>query len=198
MWAAKPWPRLLRAVLVRLALDVHLTPAPPHPMPTPPTPPLVPVNDAFGTAHRAHSSMVGVTHEQRGSGLLLKRELDYFAQALEAPKRPFVAILGGAKVSDKIMLIENLLDKVDAMIIGGGMAYTFKKVLSGMPIGGSLFDEKGAEKVLAMKAKADARGVALHLPTDFVCGACSRGAGRGRGHRPLSSLALAGGPIDAC
>lgn len=85
------------------------------------------VNDAFGTAHRAHSSMVGVKLEQRASGFLLKKELQYFAKALENPDRPFLAILGGAKVSDKILLIENLLDKVNEMIIGGGMAFTFLK-----------------------------------------------------------------------
>jgi len=93
------------------------------------------VNDAFGTAHRAHSSMVGVKHEQRACGFLLKKELQYFAKALEAPDRPFLAILGGAKVSDKILLIENLLDKVDEMIIGGGMAFTFLKVSQGMKVG---------------------------------------------------------------
>lgn len=76
------------------------------------------INDAFGTAHRAHSSMVGVDLEKKAAGALLKKELDYFAAALEAPKRPFLAILGGAKVSDKIKLIENLLAKVDVMIIG--------------------------------------------------------------------------------
>ena len=86
------------------------------------------VNDAFGTAHRAHSSMVGVDLPVRVAGLLMKKELTYFSQALEAPPRPFVAILGGAKVSDKIQLIHNLLDKCDELIIGGGMAFTFTKV----------------------------------------------------------------------
>ena len=92
------------------------------------------VNDAFGTAHRAHSSMVGVELEQRAAGFLLKKELGYFARALETPSHPFLSVLGGAKVSDKIKLIENLLDKVDEMLIGGGMAFTFKKV-SGRPRG---------------------------------------------------------------
>ena len=78
------------------------------------------INDAFGTAHRAHSSVVGVKLDQRAAGYLMKKELDYFGRVLENPERPFLAILGGAKVSDKIQLIENLLDKVNALIIGGG------------------------------------------------------------------------------
>ncbi|RKO94940.1 phosphoglycerate kinase, partial [Caulochytrium protostelioides] len=99
------------------------------------------VNDAFGTAHRAHSSMVGVQLETRVAGFLMKKELDFFAKALESPERPFVAILGGAKVSDKIQLIENLLDQVDKCIICGGMAFTFLKVQDGVEIGESLFDK---------------------------------------------------------
>lgn len=87
------------------------------------------INDAFGTAHRAHSSMVGINLPDRAAGLLLQKELEFFSKALNHPERPFLAILGGAKVSDKILLIENLLDKVDEMIIGGGMAYTFKHVI---------------------------------------------------------------------
>ena len=83
------------------------------------------INDAFGTAHRAHASMVGVALPQKCAGLLLKKELDYFAKALESPQKPFLAILGGAKVADKIQLIRNLLPLVDEMIIGGGMAFTF-------------------------------------------------------------------------
>lgn len=92
------------------------------------------VNDAFGTAHRAHSSVVGIDLPVRAAGLLMKKELQFFAQVLEEPKKPFLAILGGAKVSDKIQLIENLLDKVDAMIIGGGMAFTFKKTLENVKV----------------------------------------------------------------
>ncbi|KAK3722046.1 hypothetical protein QZH41_020156 [Actinostola sp. cb2023] len=126
------------------------------------------VNDAFGTAHRAHSSMVGVDHSQRAAGFLLKKELDYFAKALESPERPFLAILGGAKVADKIQLIENLLDKVDEMIIGGGMAYTFTKVIHNMEIGDSLFDPKGAEIVQKLVDKAKDKGVKLCFPVDFV------------------------------
>src|SRR3954467_6509202 len=87
------------------------------------------VNDAFGTAHRAHSSMVGVKLPQRAAGFLLKKELDAFAHVLESPQRPLLAILGGAKVADKIQLISNLIEKADELIIGGGMAYTFLKVL---------------------------------------------------------------------
>eukprot|EP00117_Sycon_ciliatum_P011234 scpid40359/ scgid12802/ Phosphoglycerate kinase len=126
------------------------------------------INDAFGTAHRAHSSMVGVAHAQRAAGFLLKKELSYFAKALESPERPFLAILGGAKVSDKILLIENLLDKVNELIIGGGMAYTFTKTLNGMEIGGSLFDEQGAEVVSRIMEKANRNNVKIHFPSDFV------------------------------
>lgn len=126
------------------------------------------INDAFGTAHRAHASMVGVTLPQRAAGFLMQKELEYFGKALSNPERPFLAILGGAKVKDKIQLIENLLDKVDAMIVGGGMAYTFKKVIDGMSIGSSLFDADGAKIVDKLVAKAKERGVALHFPVDYV------------------------------
>ncbi|XP_047234461.1 phosphoglycerate kinase 1 [Girardinichthys multiradiatus] len=126
------------------------------------------VNDAFGTAHRAHSSMVGVNLPQKAAGFLMKKELDYFAMALEKPQRPFLAILGGAKVKDKIQLINNMLDKVDEMIIGGGMAFTFLKVLNDMEIGTSLFDEEGAGIVKDLMAKAKKNGVKITLPVDFV------------------------------
>jgi phosphoglycerate kinase len=126
------------------------------------------VNDAFGTAHRAHSSMVGVTHEKRASGFLMQVELDYFNKALSSPDRPFLAIMGGAKVADKIQLIENLLDKVNIMIIGGGMAYTFKKVVNGMQIGNSLFDAEGAKIVEGLVKKAKDKGVELVFPVDYV------------------------------
>ncbi|XP_017771931.1 PREDICTED: phosphoglycerate kinase-like [Nicrophorus vespilloides] len=92
------------------------------------------VNDAFGTAHRAHSSMMGDGFDVRAAGFLLKKELQYFAKALDNPEAPFLAILGGAKVADKIQLIENLLDKVNEMIIGGGMSYTFLKESRGMKV----------------------------------------------------------------
>ncbi|KYK54428.1 Phosphoglycerate kinase [Drechmeria coniospora] len=126
------------------------------------------INDAFGTAHRAHSSMVGVDLPQKAAGFLMKKELDYFAQALESPKRPFLAILGGAKVSDKIQLIDNLLDKVNTLIVCGGMAFTFKKTLDGMPIGNSLFDEAGAKTVPQLVKKAKDKNVKLVLPVDYI------------------------------
>lgn len=126
------------------------------------------VNDAFGTAHRAHSSMLGEGYDQRASGFLLKKELQYFAKALDNPERPFLAILGGAKVADKIQLIDNLLDKVNEMIIGGGMAYTFVKELKGVNIGNSLFDAEGAKIVKSLVEKAVKNNVQLHLPVDFI------------------------------
>lgn len=126
------------------------------------------VNDAFGTAHRAHSSMVGVNLPQKAAGFLMKKELDYFAKALESPERPFLAILGGAKVQDKIQLINNMLDKVNEMIIGGGMAFTFLKVLNNMQIGNSLFDEEGSKIVKDLMAKAEKNGVKITLPVDFI------------------------------
>ncbi|XP_071787635.1 phosphoglycerate kinase 1-like [Asterias amurensis] len=126
------------------------------------------INDAFGTAHRAHSSMVGVDLPKKAAGFLMKKELAYFAKALHNPDRPFLAILGGAKVKDKIQLISNMLDKVNEMIIGGGMAYTFLKVLNGMEIGGSLFDEDGAKIVGDLMKTAEKNGVKIHLPSDFI------------------------------
>jgi len=128
------------------------------------------VNDAFGTAHRGHSSMMGQGYQQRASGFLLAKELKYFAKALCDPERPFLAILGGAKVADKIQLIENMLDKVDEMIIGGGMAFTFRKVQDNMAIGNSLYDEEGAKIVPSLMEKAKAKNVKIHLPVDFVTG----------------------------
>ncbi len=128
------------------------------------------VNDAFGTAHRAHSSMVGVTLPVKAAGFLMEAELKAFAKVLDNPDRPLLAILGGAKIADKIPLINNLLDKADKVIIGGGMAYTFHKVNRGMKIGSSLFDKAGAEIVAELEAKAKAKGVELIFPIDFVCG----------------------------
>lgn len=128
------------------------------------------VNDAFGTAHRAHSSMVGCQLAQKASGFLMKKELSYFSKALESPEKPFLAILGGAKVADKIQLIENMLDKVDEMIVGGGMAFTFLKVLNNMEIGNSLYDEEGSKIVQKLMDKAKANNVQIHLPVDFVTG----------------------------
>jgi len=126
------------------------------------------VNDAFGTAHRAHSSMVGEGYTTKAAGLLVAKELDAFAKVLDTPAKPVLAILGGAKVSDKIQLIENMLDKVDSMIVGGGMAYTFLKVMHNMPIGSSLYDEEGAKTVPQILEKAKAKGVEITLPVDFV------------------------------
>jgi len=127
------------------------------------------VNDAFGTAHRAHSSMVGVNLPEKAAGFLMEAELKAFAAVIASPRRPLLAILGGAKIADKIPLIRNLIDKADEIIIGGGMAYTFKKVLDGMEIGDSLFDPEGAKIVRELADKAKARGVNLLLPVDYVC-----------------------------
>ncbi|KAF5102808.1 hypothetical protein D0Z03_000362 [Geotrichum reessii] len=128
------------------------------------------VNDAFGTAHRAHSSVVGVDLPQRAAGFLVSKELTYFAKALEHPERPFLAILGGAKVSDKIQLIDNLLTKVNILIIGGGMAFTFKKTLENVKIGNSLFDEEGSKIVADLVKKAKENNVEIVLPVDYVVG----------------------------
>ncbi|KAG8144320.1 hypothetical protein E2320_012847 [Naja naja] len=114
------------------------------------------------------SSMVGVNLPQKAAGFLMKKELDYFAKALENPEHPFLAILGGAKVQDKIQLISNMLDKVNEMIIGGGMAFTFLKVLNNMEIGNSLFDEEGSKIVKDLMAKAEKNGVRITLPVDFI------------------------------
>merc|ERR1712039_748503 len=125
-------------------------------------------NDAFGTAHRAHSSMVGEGFDVKAAGGLMSKELDAFAKVLDSPAKPVLAILGGAKVSDKIQLIMNLLDKVDKMIIGGGMAYTFLKVSDKMEIGTSLYDEEGAKIVPEIMEKAAALGCEIILPVDFT------------------------------
>lgn len=126
------------------------------------------INDAFGTAHRAHSSMVGIQASERAAGFLMGKELSYFSKALENPKRPFLAILGGAKVSDKIQLINNLIPKVDRLIVGGGMAFTFKKAYENMPIGDSLFDAEGAKIVPEIMANAEKHNVEVILPVDFI------------------------------
>lgn len=130
------------------------------------------VNDAFGSAHRAHSSTVGVTAfvETAACGYLIQKELKYLGNAVEQPERPFYAILGGAKVSDKIKVIENLLEKTDGIIIGGGMAYTFLKA-QGYTIGKSLVEEDKLDYALDMIAKAKEKNVAFMLPVDHVCGA---------------------------
>jgi len=127
------------------------------------------VNDAFGTAHRAHSSMVGVGLPVKAAGFLMEAELKAFAAVLDQPQRPLLANLGGAKIADKIPLIQNLIKKADEIIIGGGMAYTFKKVTHGMEIGMSLFDADGAKLVPELVAQAKARGVKLIFPVDYIC-----------------------------
>lgn len=128
------------------------------------------VNDAFGTSHRAHSSVTGVDLPDKVAGFLVEKELAAFAAVLENPQRPLLAILGGAKIADKIPLIRSLIDKADDIIIGGGMAYTFLKVLNGMQIGNSLYDPAGAEIVPELVAKAKEKGVRIHLPVDFITG----------------------------
>jgi phosphoglycerate kinase len=112
--------------------------------------------------------MVGIDLPQKASGFLMKKELEYFAKALENPQRPFLAILGGAKVSDKIQLIDNLLGKVDSLIICGGMAFTFKKTLDNVKIGNSLFDEAGSKTVGDIVEKAKKNNVEIVLPVDSV------------------------------
>jgi phosphoglycerate kinase len=127
------------------------------------------VNDAFGTAHRAHCSTVGVSEytEENVCGYLIQKELKFLGEAVEKPVKPFVAILGGAKVSDKIAVIENLLDKVDTLIIGGGMAYTFLKA-QGYEIGTSLLEEDKVDYAKEMMDKAKSKGVNLLLPVDNI------------------------------
>jgi phosphoglycerate kinase len=127
------------------------------------------VNDAFGTAHRAHASTVGITKfvQKSAAGLLMEKELQYLGKALENPERPFVAILGGAKVSDKIGVIQNLLGKVDSLIIGGGMAYTFLKA-QGQAIGKSLVEADKIDLAKDLLQQAKARKVKFLLPTDHV------------------------------
>nr|WP_307759890.1 phosphoglycerate kinase [uncultured Peptostreptococcus sp.] len=127
------------------------------------------VNDAFGTAHRAHCSTVGAGQflQERVCGYLIQKEIDFLGSAVENPERPFLAILGGAKVSSKLGVINNLLDKVDTLIIGGGMGYTFLKAL-GHEIGTSLVEEDKIDYAKDMMAKAEEKGVKLLLPIDIV------------------------------
>jgi len=127
------------------------------------------VNDAFGTAHRAHASTEGVTHYLKPSvgGLLIEKELQYLQNAIEDPKRPLVAIIGGSKVSSKITVIESLLEKVDKLLIGGGMIFTFYKA-RGLSVGKSLAEDEFLELATTLEAKAKEKGVALLLPTDVV------------------------------
>ena len=128
------------------------------------------VDDAFGSCHRAHCSTEGVTKflSPCVAGYLIGKELDIMGKALENPERPFVAVLGGAKIADKLNVIDNLLEKVDTLIIGGGMAYTFLNAM-GYGVGKSLLDETKIEYCKNMMAKADEKGVKLLLPIDIVC-----------------------------
>ncbi|MFN9334111.1 MAG: phosphoglycerate kinase, partial [Planctomycetota bacterium] len=128
------------------------------------------VNDAFGTAHRAHSSVSGLVGMPCAAGFLMQQELDAFAKVLQSPARPFVAILGGAKVSDKLPVIENLLPKVDTLIIGGAMAYTFL-AQQGLPVGTSLVERDLVEAAGKVLAQAKAAGKRILLPVDHVCAA---------------------------
>ena len=126
------------------------------------------VNDAFGTAHRAHASTEGVTHYLPSvSGFLLEKEIQYLGNAVDNPVRPFVAILGGAKVKDKIKVIDNLLNKVDALLIGGGMAYTFLKA-KGKTIGASKLDKDGFDTAKAALDKAAKKNIPMLLPVDNI------------------------------
>ncbi|MDX1592121.1 MAG: phosphoglycerate kinase [Balneolaceae bacterium] len=129
------------------------------------------VNDAFGSSHRAHASVAGVTDYLKPavSGFLLEKEIRYLEESVNNPDRPFVAILGGAKVSDKIGVIENLLDKVDTIIIGGGMTYTFYKA-KGLEIGNSLLEEDKVDLAKELMKKAEEAGVKFMLPVDSVVG----------------------------
>ena len=130
------------------------------------------VCDAFGSAHRAHASVVGITRfvKQSAAGLLMEKELVYLGKAISNPARPFVAILGGAKVSDKIEVVENLMNIADAMLIGGGMAYTFLKA-EGQPIGKSLVEDDKLDLARRLRAEAQEMKFALLLPVDHIVGA---------------------------
>jgi phosphoglycerate kinase len=158
------------------------------------------VNDAFGTAHRAHASTVGITRfvQQSAAGLLMQRELEYLGKALHNPERPFIAILGGAKVSDKIGVIQNLMQKVDAFVIGGGMAYTFLRAM-GQQVGKSLVEEDKIELARQLLADAKARNLRFLLPVDHV--AADRVDGSARAQKiaegepiPANLMALDIGP----
>jgi len=127
------------------------------------------VNDAFGSAHRAHASTEGIVHfvKEAAAGLLMAKEVEYLGRVLEHPDRPFVAILGGAKVSDKLEVIENLIPRVDALLIGGAMAYTFFKA-RGIPVGKSLVEADLLDTAKDVERRAKERGLRLELPTDHV------------------------------
>jgi phosphoglycerate kinase len=127
------------------------------------------VNDAFGSAHRAHASTEGIVHQipESAAGLLMGKEVEYLGRVLEQPERPFVAVLGGAKVSDKLEVIENLIAKVDALLIGGAMAYTFLEA-RGVPVGRSLVERELLDTARDVERRAKERGLRLELPVDHV------------------------------
>merc|ERR1711988_315250 len=146
------------------------------------------VNDAFGTAHRAHSSTEGVTKflKPSVSGFLLDKELQYLKGAVDAPKRPFAAVIGGAKVSTKIPVIESMLDKVDKLVIGGGMVFTFFKA-RGYGIGNSLVEDDLLPLVAKLEEQAKEKGVEVILPTDIACGDAFPGKGEEVGYKVVPS-----------
>src|SRR6516164_10722420 len=147
------------------------------------------VCDAFGSAHRAHASVVGITRfvRQAAAGLLMEKELAYIGKAMSHPTRPFVAILGGAKVSDKIEVVENLMKIADAMLIGGGMAYTFLKA-QGLPVGKSLVEEDKVELARRLREQAQKKKFALLLPVDHVVG------GEFKADTPTKTVAVSATP----
>lgn len=152
------------------------------------------VNDAFGTAHRAHSSTEGVTKFLKPcvSGFLLKKELDYLKGAVDSPQRPMAAIVGGAKVSTKIPVIESMLDKVDKLIIGGGMVFTFLKA-RGLDVGDSLVEEDFLELAKKLEEQAKAKGVEIILPEDIACGDAFPADGKEVGFKVVPQDAIPGG-----
>ena len=134
------------------------------------------VNDAFGASHRAHASVVGVTEymDECCGGLLLKKEWQYLGEALKDPERPFVAIIGGAKVSSKLGILRALMDKVDSMIVGGAMANTFRKA-QGFEVGNSLVEDDLLEEAISIMVEAREKGVKFYLPVDFILGTDPKG-----------------------
>jgi phosphoglycerate kinase len=161
------------------------------------------VNDAFGSAHRAHASTAGITKfvSKSAAGLLMEKELEYLGRALHSPEHPFIAILGGAKVSDKIGVIQHLMTKVDALIIGGGMAYTFLKAM-GEPVGKSLVEEDKVELAKQLLQEAKTRKLKFLLPVDHVvaekidANAKTQIIGSGQ-QIPANTMALDIGPVTA-
>merc|ERR1711953_1564657 len=152
------------------------------------------VNDAFGTAHRAHSSTEGVTKflSPCVSGFLLAKELEYLQGAVDSPVKPMAAIVGGAKVSTKITVIESMLDKVDKLVIGGGMVFTFLKA-RGLSVGNSLVEEDFLDLATTLEEKAKAMGVELILPSDIACGDAFPADGKEVGFKVVSADSIPDG-----